>query len=589
MGKMKRENFHIKEFGENVWFFAPEDDREKVQETLDFIYARQEANQFGTDRDAVYFLPGNYSDMEVNVGFYTHVAGLGIVPGDVVLPSLQCTARWNQRPGNHNACCNFWRGAENLTLESDTMWAVSQATYLRRIHIKKDLYLHDEGGWASGGFAADILVDGMVDSGTQQQWLSRNCDWKQWMGCNWNIVFSGIPQEKTPVETWPQKAYTTVGDVEVMQEKPFLVYLGGEQSGERQNRRKGKQTMKETRRTAGFGVYVPSVRHSCRGISWAEKEEGCVIPMEEFYIARADRDTSDTLNRALEEGKHLFFTPGIYELDKELVVRHENAVILATGFATLLAVNGNRCMRIRGEGATIAGILFDAGEKESETLLLLEKAGGEDYTWCSDLFFRVGGAASGITRAHTCIVIDRNYVVGDNFWIWRADHGHYVDWDRNPSANGIVVNGDYVTLYALMVEHFEEYQTVWNGEYGKVIMYQSEVPYDVPAGEVWMSHEGRQKGYPSYYVAEHVKHHEAWGIGVYTVNRRTDAWMQCVMEVPETPDVKVHNICAIMITGYPGICHVINNVGGSCESAGERQIITEWPPDCCVSCLSHER
>ena len=571
---LKRENFHIKEFGEKVWFFAPEDDETKVQEVLDAIYARQEANQFGEDRDAIYFLPGNYADdakegekkdgkkknIEVNVGFYTQVAGLGITPDEVVLPSLQCTARWNQRPGNHNACCNFWRGAENLTLESDTMWAVSQATYLRRLHIKKDLYLHDEGGWASGGFSADSLVDGMVDSGTQQQWLSRNCDWEKWKGCNWNIVFSGIPEGKTPKETWPEKAFTTVGAVDVMQEKPFLVYTAMP-DGERD-----------------FGVYLPAVRQMCKGISWAEEETGTVIPMEQFYIARDDRDTADTLNKALEEGKHLFFTPGIYELDKELVVSGDKTVILGTGLATLRATKGNCCMRLVGTATTVAGLLFDAGEKESEVLFQVEKTtGSKDYTWLDDLFFRVGGAAETFTSAHSCIVIDRDYVVGDNFWIWRADHGKYVDWDKNPSANGIVVNGDYVTIYALMVEHFEEYQTVWKGEYGKVIMYQSEVPYDVPAGEVWMSHEGSRPGYASYYVSEQVKHHEAWGIGVYTVNRKTEARMQCVMDVPETPDVKVHNVCAIMITGYPGICHVINDVGGSCERAGERQIITEWP------------
>ena len=53
-------------------------------------------------------------------------------------------------------------------------------------------------------------------------------------------------------------------------------------------------------------------------------------------------------------------------------------------------------------------------------------------------------------------------------------------------------------MYALMVEHFEQYQTVWNGDHGKVYMYQSEIPYDVPNQEVWMSHEGQKNGYASF-------------------------------------------------------------------------------------------
>jgi len=27
---------------------------------------------------------------------------------------------------------------------------------------------------------------------TQQEWISRNCDWKSWTGSNWNMVFVGV-------------------------------------------------------------------------------------------------------------------------------------------------------------------------------------------------------------------------------------------------------------------------------------------------------------------------------------------------------------------------------------------------------------
>lgn len=556
---LERKNFHMDAFGENVFFFSPEDDAAKVQEALDEIYGIQEANQFGKERHAIYFLPGSYDEsLRVNVGFYTQVAGLGVSPEAVLLPSVQCEANWLAYGSNHNATCNFWRGAENLTLNSETTWAVSQATYMRRMHLKGDIHLHDRHGWASGGFLADSKVEGIVDSGTQQQWLSRNCDWEGWNGQNWNIVFAGIEEGKAPKETWPQKTYTAVETVERIREKPFLVYC------------------EET----GFGVFVPREQSECKGVSWLRedvKETGYVIPISEFYIAKADVDTADTLNRALTEGKHLFFTPGIYHLDKELLVEGDDKILLGTGLATLIPDKGNRCIYVTGAATIIAGLLFDAGVQLSDTLLEIAKTDSKETTYLYDLFFRVGGVADYEAKVHSCIVINRDYCIGDNFWVWRADHGDHVAWDKNTAENGIIVNGNYVTMYALMVEHFEEYQTVWNGEYGKTIMYQSELPYDVPNQEAWMSHNGAMNGYASYYVAPHVKHHEAWGLGVYSVFRTAAVDEHCVMEIPETPDVKVHNICAVYISSNPGISHVINSAGDACKERGDRRIITEWP------------
>lgn len=134
--------FHTELFGGNTYIFSPEDDPKQVAETLDAIYEKQEANQFGEERYAIYFMPGEYDEtIEANVGFYTQVAGLGELPTDTKLQSLQCTARWlADDPSNHNACCNFWRGVENMELETNTMWAVSQATFMRRVQVDGALF-----------------------------------------------------------------------------------------------------------------------------------------------------------------------------------------------------------------------------------------------------------------------------------------------------------------------------------------------------------------------------------------------------------------------------------------------------------------
>lgn len=556
-------NYHNEMFGENVYIFSPEDDPAEVNAVLKEIYDKQEANQFGEERYGIYFMQGNYDDIDVNVGFYTQVAGLGELPTDTRLASLNCTARWlGDDPDNHNACCNFWRGVENLELGSNTMWAVSQATYMRRMQVDGALYLHDNYGWCSGGFLADSNIDLMTDSGSQQQWLSRNCNWKQWMGKNWNMVFLGIEPGKVPKGTWPAVPYTDAGNTERIQEKPFLIYDEKE----------------------GFAVYVPNERKDASGVSWKNGARGKKVPISEFYIAKAGVDTAETMNQALAEGKNLFLTPGIYDLDQPLFVEHENTIVLGCGLATLRAVQGNACMQTADvPGLKIAGLLFDAGTKESENLLVVGDGNKTDtdeqtdYIALSDLFFRVGGTDAEMpAKVKRCVTINSSRVVGDNFWVWRADHGDGVAWDENTADEGIVINGDDVFMYALMVEHFEKYQTVWNGENGKVVMYQSEIPYDVPRQEDWMSHDGTVNGYASFHVGDEVKAFEAWGLGIYLYNRDTAVDLNTAMEVPDRKGVKIHNICSVMITGNPGMSHVVNEYGEPVLYGGARSVICEY-------------
>lgn len=561
--------FQSELFGENTYIFSPEDDPKEISRILDELFAAQEANQFGKERYALYFMPGTYdSSISAKVGFYMQVAGLGKLPTDTKLPALECTARWlGDDPSNHNACCNFWRGVENIEIDSNTVWAVSQATFMRRVYIDGALYLHDDYGWCSGGYLSDSIATLMVDSGSQQQWLSRNNEFKTWMGENWNMVFAGDAAGCDPTGTWPARAYTAVESAPIVQEKPFLIYDEEE----------------------GFAVFVPELKRDAVGVSWKDamtgNEEilGETLPLDEFYIAKPDSDTAETLNTALEEGKNLLFTPGIYSLDEPLVVKRQDTVILGMGLATLQAANGNACIETEDEdGIIIAGLLLDAGETESAELMKIgreksDKDHSENPAALLDVFFRVGGAdVQYAGKADTCLTINSNQVIGDNLWIWRADHGDNVAWDLNTGRNGLVVNGDDVMMYALMVEHFQEYQTIWNGNNGRVIMYQSEIPYDVPEQDVWMSHDGTMNGYASFYVDDAVECFEGWGLGIYSYHRDAVVDLNCVMELPDKEGVKVHNICAVMITGNPGISHVINNAGEAAVRAGDRRLIMEY-------------
>jgi len=219
----------------------------------------------------------------------------------------------------------------------------------------------------------------------------------------------------------------------------------------------------------------------------------------------------------------------------------------------------------------IAGILFDAGATSSPVLLQVGPAGSAanhaaDPTTLSDLFFRVGGAAAG--QVGMCLQINSNNVIGDDFWIWRADHGTGVGWTVNTGTNGIVVNGANVTIYGLAVEHFQQYQTLWNGNGGSVYFYQSEAPYDPPNQAAWMN--GSEDGYASYKVADTVTSHQGYGIGVYCYfDVNSAVILNNAIEVPTSglDGAMMHNMTTVSLGGVGTINHILDGYGATVNSA----------------------
>src|SRR5207237_525270 len=142
-----------------------------------------------------------------------------------------------------------------------------------------------------------------------------------------------------------------------------------------------------------------------------------------------------------------------------------------------------------------------------------------------------------------------------------ADHGEGAAWDTNPTKNGVVVNGDNVIIYGLFNEHHKEYQTLWNGNGGRLYFYQSEIPYDPPDQKSWMC--GTTNRFASYKVADTVTSHEAWGLGIYSFFRDSATKLENAVEVPEVEGVKLHHLTTVWLTGIPGseVSHIVNGWG----------------------------
>jgi hypothetical protein len=529
-------------FGDNVFIFEPGMDMKEIQVVIDTIFTRQSGKkgEFSKNRYAIFFKPGIYN-LDVKIDYYIQVLGLGLSPEDVVINGA---VRSNTTHGN-SVLTNFWRAAENLTIipstDSTNIWGVSQAAPLRRVHIKGNLQLFDK-GYASGGFLADSKIDGVVTSGPQQQWFSRNTQWGKWSGGNWNMMFVGVPD--APAEDWPAKPFTTIKETPVIREKPYLV--------------SDKK---------GYLVKMPVIKKNSIGPGWyGNKNTDKSLSVSDFYIAKAGFDNSESINSALKKGKNLIFTPGIYYLDNCIKVTRPGTVIMGIGLPSLMPVNGTSAIEISdADGITVCGITIDAGPVRSETLFLVGEAGSAkshaaDPSFLYDIFFRVGGPAEG--SAKSCMIINSKNVCVDHIWLWRADHGNGVGWNKNMCANGLIVNGDDVTIYGLFNEHFQEYQTLWNGNNGRVYFYQSEMPYDPPTADSW-KHDGIN-GYASYKVSDNVRIHEAWGIGIYNVFYNAPVIVDNAIETPAYLEEKIHHMIIFWLNGNKEsvVKSIINGKGG---------------------------
>jgi hypothetical protein len=367
----------------------------------------------------------------------------------------------------------------------------------------------------------------------------------------------------TPEGRFPNLAYTVVERTPVIREKPYL-YIDGS----------GK-----------YRVFVPALMTNTRGVSWqAGPTPGESISIDRFYIAQPSTAKTKSINTALAAGKHVLFTPGVYSLDDTIRVTRADTILLGLGVPSLVPTKGLPVLSVADVGGVkIAGLILDAGPVKSPSLLEVGPAGSKvdhsaNPTFLYDLTVRTGGAKPG--KNDVGILINSNHVVADQIWIWRADHGAGAGWRTNPTKNGLVVNGNDVTIYGLFNEHHEEYQTLWNGNGGRVYMYQSEMPYDVPRQSSWMS--GTTNGYASYKVADKVTSHEAWGVGVYAFFRDAPVKAHSAIEAPVVGGVKFHNLTTVWLNGKAGseITHVINDVGGRVHAGSPanamRQTLVEF-------------
>ena len=283
---------------------------------------------------------------------------------------------------------------------------------------------------------------------------------------------------------------------------------------------------------------------------------------------------------------NLLLTPGVFKIGKTIKVKRADTVVLGMGLATMTAMNGAVVMEVADvPGVDLAGFTIDAGTRNSPVLLQVGKNPGRNHrsdpanpTALQDVFFRIGGPNVG--KADISLEVNSDNVILDDIWAWRADHGNAgtVGWDINTARNGVIVNGDNVTATGFFVEHYQQHNVIWNGEGGKVVLFQNELAYDPPSQAAWMQAPG-VNGWSALKVADSVTTFTGYGMGSYSFfNQGVDIYADNAYEVPSTlAPGSLHNMLTIFLDpakGKGGILNVINGIGGSSTIANPSTPVT---------------
>lgn len=397
------------------------------------------------------------------------------------------------------------------------------------------------------GLSGNVRVSGKMKALSQQQYCTRNAELAGGtMGGVWNMVYVGTMG--APVTgCGPNEQNVAVVTVPVtprIAEKPFISIDAA-------------------------GHYSLHIPHFTRNRVGPDFSWGHVVDFKHVFVANSSV-TAATINGQLSQGMHVVLTPGMYHLEDTLELSKHGQVLLGLGLPTLIAAEGIPAIRVgNADDVRIAGILVEAGAGGKRETLFEWGDGTHEGDpkapgLMHDVFIRVGGTndpADVQAQSRIMVRIASGNVIGDNLWLWRADHGvsGIVKSEMNPCDTGLEVTGGNVTMYGLAVEHTLKDLVHWSGDNGETYFYQSELPYDVTQAY-------GDAGYVGYRVHDNVIAHKAFGVGVYHYFRDHPVHVQSGIAVPAWLLNSVVAPLSVYLSGKGEMQHVINNRGAVTSS-----------------------
>jgi len=442
---------------------------------------------------------GTHALDNVNVGYYQSILGLdplaqgkSKIAGSVTVPVDQ----------NPSPCAldNFWRSLENVSVDGDLNWYVSQASPLRVVTalgksaVAKPM---DGGCYASGGYAADCIFHSTLEQYGNQQWFLRNSDLQQnWSSRMWNttaldswgsIIFSDQGHSKGGHGCWHDSGQTglswagTTASLRAglkSRMKPFLCYSDG-----------------------AYAIRVPDV---CDAIvqgprqlveSFLEKsrllriDSDAIVVTPEIWKFRAIEAQA-----RLDNGAALVFLPGVYDIEQTLLLRHPRSLILGVG-QPVLNSHVSPCISVQTSGPILASLLIqlccDEPPKQATSLVEVVGSSSTERTCLFDIWVRYSGETVARARQlpllQAMVRIEQANVMVDGMWVWRADHTSLEGETEGLGTDAAAVHyglhvaatAENVFVTGLQSEHTLKECVLWEGNKGTLLFLQVELPYDL--------------------------------------------------------------------------------------------------------------
>ena len=496
------------DFGPNVVIFDPSMPTSQIQATVDAIANQQVSNQFGTQRYALLFKPGTYGTaadpLNFQVGYYTDVAGLGASPNDVVINGSDRRLQPVRRRQLHRA-----RQLLALAVEPDHQRDQPELRLPHRRVLGRVAGRADASRPRQRAHHADGLLHRPV---VRERRLHRRLAVRR-QHRDQRLAAAVAGQEQQPrrlverrlepgVLGRRRRAGAVLPGAAVVR-RP--VHHARDQPGDA----RGAVPLRRLARAATTSS-CPRRSATPSGTTWASgPTPGPSIPIDEFFIAKPTDSAADDQQRARprrEPDLHSGRLPRSTGRSRSSAPTRSCSVSASRRSSPTERRRRDDGRRREGREARRADVRRRPGE------LAGAAAGGHRGTphksdprrpdrrcrTCSS-----ASAARRRARPTTSLVVNSDNVILDDIWAWRADHGNGVGWTANTADTGVIVNGDNVTAYGLFVEHYQKYEVIWNGENGKVVFFQNEMPYDPPSQAAWMEAPGVD-GWAAFKVADNV-------------------------------------------------------------------------------------
>ena len=418
--------------GPNVIIFDPSMPVSQIQATVDAIYAQQVDAEMGTNRYALLFKPGVYGTasqpLQMKVGYYTEVAGLGASPADVTINGkIEVYNRCLDNGGTSNclALVNFWRTLSNLSLQRQRArpgrlprlgellgglaGRVDAPSRHHRRHPLAHGLLHGRAAVRQRRLHRRLepavrhqrLAAAVADPQQPDRRLVERRLEPGLRGCRRRA------RRKRPSRTRRTRRSTTTP---VSREKPYL-FVDGQ---------------------GNYNVRVPSAQTQHQRHLLGRRPDGrdARIPLDDFFIAKPS-DSVKEINNALARGMNLLLTPGVYNVGRQHLRQARQHGRARPGARDAHRrrrrdpAGGRRCSRRHHRGrhdrrGRRRSRRCSCGSARATATAAPEER-PVDPTTLSDVYFRVGGPHIG--KADIALEVNSNDVLIDQTWVWRADHG----------------------------------------------------------------------------------------------------------------------------------------------------------------------